>query len=658
MTPRAETAAARPAARRRPRLPGAISVFGRRRLAIAAIAAALVTLAALDVFIVLHPEQLRRRLVRYIGRSWPGEVLLEGVRFRLTGRGEVARAVLRRRADPGEPPAGELRLAGLRLDDAPLELLRGRYRVTGIEVASLETEIHDPARFLETFRTLLEIDPDLDAPMPPIAIGRVTIRLVGCELPLAPAGEGRPIVFERFRITPEGGGRRFFRITATYRGGPFEECGVAGRIDMASATLALDLRASNVDVRGRSLRGLSPSTRDFLAAIGPAGPVDLALSLSIPWHAPGETTVKGEVDCYALALSPRGFPRPITRIAGRIRFDGPRIEVEELRGVYAGAVLRGHGTIADLDRGAGVALDAVATGLDLSELAALPLPEPFAAAVRTLAPRGRAELTAEMRAEPSAPMAGAPVKVKVAARAPVVECGPLSAAAGELALEGRLGVGPTAGSLRIERGELAGVALRGATGRVSIDGGRLSVEGAEGRIADGAFRAAGWIALESGALELDAALRDLDVAPLASAVFGQPLAFAGRASGTLAIARAPGAARAAVRAELELGAVDPRGVPGVSPLCEATLAEGADSATYAAGRFSLSRGPDGAGTLTLALRSVGRSAVAEAKIAPDGTLDGRAVARGAGIARTLVVAGTLEAPTIEAMPNPATRTAR
>src|SRR5207237_3101952 len=95
-----------------------------------------------------------------------------------------------------------------------------------------------------------------------------------------------------------------------------------------------------------------------------------------PWQRPRETTVKGQVDCYGLTLAPAGFPRPFTDVAGRIRFSGTRVEIEELRGLYGSSSVHGHGSIADVERGAGVAVEAWAAGFGLGELGPAPAPGP------------------------------------------------------------------------------------------------------------------------------------------------------------------------------------------------------------------------------------------------------------------------------------------
>src|SRR5881398_1017346 len=120
----------------------------RRIASIVAVAVIAVALLALNVAILLHPEQLRRRLVAYTARFLRGEVALEGVHFGLTGRGQVARAVLRPSPVEGAPACGELRMEGLRLDDAPLELfLHGRYHVLRVAIDSMEARVEDPVRF-------------------------------------------------------------------------------------------------------------------------------------------------------------------------------------------------------------------------------------------------------------------------------------------------------------------------------------------------------------------------------------------------------------------------------------------------------------------------------------------------------------------------------
>lgn len=658
----------------------------RRVAAVLAVALVLAGLAAANVAILLSPEQLRRRLVAYTAQFVHGDVELEGVRFGLTGRGQVARAVLRPSPIEGAEAGGELRIEGLRLDDAPLELwLHRRYHVLRIAIDSMEARVTDPARFLETFQRLVEVDPEGHAPPAPVEIGRLTIDLTGggdAGLPLFTAAgkASQPIVLGRVRVVPEGGGRRFFRISATYKGGPLEACAIAGRVDMQAATLALDLRASNLDLRGRSLAGLSPGVQAFLAALGPAGPFDLTLEASVSWQRPRETAVQGQVDCYGLTLAPPAFPRPFTDVAGRIRFDGNRVEVEDLAGLYGSASVHLHGAIADVERGSGVDLGAWARGLDLVELGRVPLPEPFAGAVRALGLGGRGDLRIAVATEEGQGIEAARVEAALAAREPTLECAALAGVAGEVTLAGRLGPAEAlAGDLRIVRGELkiGGArggdedapkppALRAVAGRIAIARGEVSIDRLEGRLADGAFHAMVRAGLggAGGLLRVDVAARDVDLAPLAAAFFERPLDFAGRASGTLSISRAAAARFALIRADLELGPVDPRTIPAVSSLCETLLVPDASPRAelpipFERGRFTLAREADGTGRAKLALGGPVGTIAADAAVRADGTLAGTAQTKRAGArgAASYTIGGSFLAPEIRPVPGSASKPA-
>jgi hypothetical protein len=652
----------------------------RRRAALAGLVLGLAALVAIDAAILLNPEQLRRRLVAYVERFVRGEVELEGVRFGLTGRGQVARAVLRPAAarggeGGGRLEGGELRIEGLRLDDAPLELLRGRYQVTRIAIDAMEARIHDPSAFLESFERLVEVDPEGVGPPAPVTIGRLEVRIEGLDLPFfTPISGPVPIVLERVRITAEGGGRRFFRLAAKYKGGPLEACAISGRLDMQEATLTLDLRASNVDVRGRSLAGLPERARRFLAGLEPAGPFDLALVATVPWRRPRETAVRGEVDCYGLSLAPPGFARPLGGIAGRIRFEGRRVEIEELRGLYGASQVRLYGSVGDIEEGTGIDLTLSAPGLDLSEIAGAPLPEPISRAVAAVGLGGRGDLRVTLAGGVGAGRLAA----SLAAREPTVACALASKVAGTLELAGPLALGPFEGAFRIERGELAraaraegeeepaagaggraGPALRAVTGRIAIRADALVLEQVEGQLADGSFHGALEVGPAGGALRADLAAREVAVAPIASALLGRALAFEGRATGTFALARRPGARLPTIKVELELGPCDPRALPPVASLCDAVLAGNTrPGPAFERGRFSLSREDDGRGRAVLALEGRAGTLAARAALRPDGTLAGSAEARRpARLPASYAVAGPLLAPEIRAVPLSATRTA-
>ena len=43
------------------------------------------------------------------------------------------------------------------------------------------------------------------------------------------------------------------------------------------------MRASNLEVRGRHLEGLAPEVARWFRELGPSGPIDLAMVLTVPW---------------------------------------------------------------------------------------------------------------------------------------------------------------------------------------------------------------------------------------------------------------------------------------------------------------------------------------------------------------------------------------
>lgn len=664
-----------------------VPVQKRRTAALAAISAIVAALLAVNVAILLHPEQLRRRLTAYTKRFVRGEVRLEGVRFGLTGRGSVARAVLRPGPGADVSDTNELRIEGLTLENAPLELLRGRYVVEEIRIDRMEARIDDPIGFLDTFRRLIEIDPHADAPPAPVTIGRLAIRLERTEIPLGPTGTGTVLAFERVKLVPEASGRRFWRLSATYEAGPFEECAVGGRIDMLDASLALDVRASNVDVRGRSLAGLPRGVREAIARLGPSGPFDVALSATVPWQRLGETRVAGEIDCYALSLTPRGFPRPFTNIAGRVRFAGERVEIPELRGLYGTSALRVHGAIPDLaalcaasfgepgeaepPRGdtpsAGPGLDLVLTAarFELDALRELPLPPPFGAAVAALALGGHGDLRLAIATPWNRGLEEARLRGALVGRGEA-RAGPLRGIAGELAFEGDRLSRAAEGTIRIARAEIGGIPLRAAVARASLDESGIAFERGEGRLAgEGLFRASGRAAFDPGGsaaiFRADVTAQGVDAAPLASAAFGEPLSFRGRAAGTLSYDRG------ALRAELELEGVEPCRIPTVAPICAALgHADGPDlpALRYERGRCEVALDPARSGRFVLDLRGPGpRALLARGAFeAGGGALAATAEAVGDdGRLASFALSGALARPEVRAAvetPEPPTGTAR
>jgi hypothetical protein len=634
----------------------------RRAMALVALGAAIVALFAADIAILLSPEQLRRRLVAYASRFVRGEVDLEGVRFRLLGTGRVERATIR--------PRGEadmlLRIDGLTLRHAPLDLFFGDYRVTGIEVDAMEVRASDPARFLETFRQLFEIE-TVETARPPasIAIGRLVFDL-GAVVPLTPARGTTRVELRRVRIDPHPGAPgRLWRLLALYTTGPFEDCTISGRIDLGEAVFELDIAASNVDVRERSLVGLPAGTRRAIEALAPRGPIDLTLTARVPWRRLADARVAGRVDCYALSVAPPAFGRPFTNISGRVRFDGPRLSIENVRGLYGTNEVRASGRIEDAGRWARVELGFFAPGFDLSDASALPLPEPLGTIVRAVDPRGKADIRVSFATSHDEPLERAGFRAQAETREAELWEGRVARLAGELSLEGILGTDGATGRIRLERAEIAGVPLEGVAARAALSAGRLALDRAEGRAAGGAFWASleadrATIAGERGALRIDAAARDVRLAPLLSSLYGRPIDLDGRASGTLSIAREPAAPHSALRLDLELGPADLGPLPPLAPLFPALGAAGAGGARCRSGKFLLQRAAgEGEGHVMLMLRFLAASLAAEARIAPDWTIEGEArVTPEAGKAATYSLKGPIEMPEVRpAVPAAVTRTA-
>lgn len=479
-------------------------------------AAIVVALAVADLAVVLHPEQLRRRLTAFAGRFLRGEVELEDVRFRLLSRGRIKRAVIRPRAAGKVEPAGELAIKNLILEHSPSQLLLGRYRVVAVTMDEVELRVEDPAHFLETFASLLETDPYGRHPPAPVSIERLAIRYTGGAIPLVqspPRAASEGVVLERVRIIPEtereaarapahagseddaemGAPRpgRRYRFEATYRASNMEVLALGGRADMGAGTLALGLRASNLELRGRQIEGVSPEVARWFAELRPSGPVDLVMEALVPWRRPAAARLKGEIEAYQVRLDPRGFARPITNVSGRVEFEGGRFRLEAVRGLYESGEVTADGSF-DASAGAwpGIEVELAGAHLDLALLQGLPLPAPFRAALADLEPAGRGWIEINLDSTARDPAEAVRFRGEVGAEDATIRDGALRGLAGAawFAGETREAGSRAVGSLRIERADAAGgLPLRGAIAKLEIAGGRLALSEVEGRLAGGRF---------------------------------------------------------------------------------------------------------------------------------------------------------------------------
>jgi hypothetical protein len=629
---------------------------GRRALLLLLVALAATHIGA--ALALLSPEQLRRRLVAAAHeRLRGGEVEIEAVRLRPLERVRIPLARVRPRAPGPGGAVGEIAVEQLVVEHSPLALLSARYVPTRITADEVRITTADAPRLIEAIRALADVDlsgllaegggdpaagGERAEDAAPIRIARLRIVTEGRPIPLT--REGGELLLERVLARPvaaPAGPSRRFDVSATSRVGPFETIDIAGVIDLDAALLTCDVRATNLDVRGRRLEALAPEAGRWFEALGPSGPVDLTLSLSVPWERPAETTVAGLAESYSVALRPPGFPRPITNVSGRIRFDGRRVSLERLRGVYGKGEASAHGSVADAARGAGVSLEVDGAGLDLAELRELPLPEPFGGALAALGLEGRAGLRLSLASAPGESLEeSARFRVEAAVSGARALGGALGGVEARALLSGEAmvraaaptvsaaadGGGPpspsgprAAGTLRIDRASVLGAPLRGGHGRVVIESGALRVEEGEARLADGVLRGGGDVDLAgAGRARLELAITDARLAPFVSYLHGRPIDAAGRASGTLRLDRAARGAGVTARAVLAVAGVDPRTIPAMEPLAAAGLPLG----PAPRGAVEVERRRDGSGEARAALSSEPTLALAlafDADLAVEGT---------------------------------------
>jgi hypothetical protein len=488
--------------------------------------------------VVLSPEQLRRRFRQTVEQALPGDVELEDVRFHVLDRGRIRRAILRPRT-AGLRPGGELEFRNLVLEHSPTALLAGSYRVTRITVDELLCRIDDPVAFIETLRVLLRAPGTSggDArdrgswagPAIPVIIDRLAIVAPTVRIPIAQLDAAEGVVLESVSIRPEGtsgrGEASAYDVQATYSSGAFQAIELRGRIDMTAGSLTTELRASNLEVRGRELVGLSREIGSWFEELGPSGPVDLLLQISIPWQRPEDLEITGEAEAFSLILEPRGFDRAIANVSGRATFGEGGLELHALRGNFAGSELHASGRIdAPASEKPGLDLEVEAERLELALIARLPLPRTFHRALSALGIEGRADARMRFTREAGAGAGqGARFRGETALRDVSALGGAFKDVAAQAWFAGNVAADQEAlalGTLRIDRASVHGVPLRAAVAKLRIDEDAIELRGGEGRLAGAPFTATARIGLAT-ASELRLEAREVELgalAPLAEAV--------------------------------------------------------------------------------------------------------------------------------------------
>jgi len=657
-----------------------------------ALLGALLVIAAVDAGALFHREQLRRRIAAYATERMPGADLEIG-RVSLRPLSWVRIADLRVRPREAGAPAtatstalGEVTIRSLTIEHSPTALLTGRYAPLRVSAEEVAVSTRAPGALLASLRAIAAEEwgdlarlgegagPD-EKEQAPVRIARLRLRREGGVIPFARplsvtagvATEGE-ILLERVELRPArvialppdpDGARdgaaprrpRRYLVSATARLERFESIDVAGEIDLDAALFRCEVRATNLNLRGRHVEALGPEVTRWFDALDPQGPVDLALSISAPWERPADATVAGTAESFSVTLRPKGFGRPITNVSGRARFAGRRLVIEALRGVLGAGEVHAHGAVEDARAGTGVTLEVEGTGLDLPDLAALPVPPPYGAALAALALEGKSDLRVSLISDPQETLDRARFRIDAGLDGASALGGAVGGITGRVVLSGTRASGRAQGTLRLDRAQVLEAPIRGATGRISIDETAVMLEECEGRLAEGAVTGGGGIIFGAGGSRthppgsafLDLSASDVALTPFARRAYERPIDLPGRASGTVSLRRSSVDAGLHARAVLALAGADLRALPLAAPLLEGGMLLG----PAPRGALEFTRRADGSGEalLTLAVEGpAGPPREESAALAFDaaGVLGGHA--RGPDLALTIV--GSLSAPRI------------
>ncbi|MHC4831562.1 MAG: hypothetical protein ACYTFT_14600, partial [Planctomycetota bacterium] len=331
-------------------------------------------------------------------------------------------------------------------------------------------------------------------------IGRVVLDTTLDPIPLISAPGEKELVFESVRITPQPGSTRFLRLELVYRPQAAEiaRLHVSGRIDLQEERLTLNARAQNLDLAKAPPIGLPEGLLGLISRLRPDGPVDLTLTVNLPWRRPEELTLEGTAECYALSVHPLELPRPLTNLRGRVRFAGDTLTIEGLSGVWSTAEVLLRGTVQRVastdDVGASpearIDLNVTAWNIPLEELNPLDLPGVHAP-LRALRVRGRAAAHARIGS------ARSPVDGRLNARLQrldlqaenlVLAGAALESATSAITLEKRASAAagaPVKGRISLEGAIVLGVPIARAAATVRNEGRTLALEGLDLVLAPG-----------------------------------------------------------------------------------------------------------------------------------------------------------------------------